>query len=299
LDSAPDTHVEVTVAALGRDRPLSSRTFDAVLAKRTNCSLIFHDLEDDLFRELPTTRSITRSTYTRIILDRFVDRAHSRVLYLDADIIVGKDVSQLWNVDLGDRTLGAVQDHFRAAPQDIGFAEDERYFNAGVLLIDMQRWRDRKGERRVLDILERGDLTLDWMDQDALNLALRNDVHWLDIGWNWQPRCADVPAEFLGLSQERYVSLRNDPPLIHYTTSFKPWNAAYRVHYSDRFFAAARASNIPADLLVKRPVAQSLPERIMDLKTRLRWRSPRAFRAVRRLLRPTAARQMYRAGRED
>ena len=193
-------------------------------------------------------------------------------------------------------TLAAVADPFHQDPVQIGFTQDEPYFNSGVLLIDMQRWRARDCERRVFDILARRGHELTWMDQDALNMALRGEVRFLDPQWNWQPRCADVPAAFLGLDEIAYERRRAAPGIVHYTTSLKPWNAAYRVHYSALFFTAARASRIPAQRLPTPPRPRGVDQHLLQLKTRLRWRVPGVFRTMRKLFRPSAAAAMYRAG---
>lgn len=299
LDAMPDTRFEVTVAAVERDPALCEAVFAPVMARRRNAVLRFVDLDGSLFDGLPVTRTFSHSIYTRLVLQRFVDPRHRRLLYLDADTIVGGDITALWRAELGDATLGAVRDHFRLDPARIGFAEGEPYFNSGVLLIDMECWRARNCEKRIFDILARCADRLPWTDQDALNIALRGEVRFLDLRWNWQPRCADVPADFLGLDQAAYQARRSTPDIVHYTTSFKPWNAAYRVHYSRMFFAAAKASGIPEPLLPANPAPRGFDQRLLGLKTRLRWRIPGAFQSLRRLIKPEAAAAMYRAGPGD
>ncbi|MFC2254415.1 glycosyltransferase family 8 protein [Labrys portucalensis] len=299
LDKTPARRIEVTIAAFDRDYALSKAVFTRVLQAHRHCTLRFVDLDDRLFQGLPVTRSFSRSIYARLILQRFIEPHHRRLLYLDADTIVCDDISPLWQTDLGDATLGAVPDHFRLDPARIGFAGDEPYFNSGMLLIDVQRWRERDCERRVFDILAQSGEKLAWMDQDALNIALRGEVLFLGQRWNWQPRCADVPAAFLDLEEAVYRRWRAAPGIVHYTTSFKPWNAGYRVHYSALFFGAAEASGIPSRLLPARAPARGIGQRLLALKTGLRWRIPRAFRSMRLLLKPRAAAAMYRAGPAD
>jgi lipopolysaccharide biosynthesis glycosyltransferase len=296
LDSNRKARFEIVVAAIDRNRRHFETVFGAVLAKRRHAALSYVDLDDGLFADLRVTKAFSRSAYTRIILQRFIDARHARVLYLDADTIVRGDITPLWQADLGGATIGAVPDHFRLDAQVIGFDAGEPYFNSGMILIDMARWRERNCEQRVLDVLARRGHELPWMDQDALNIALRGEVRFLDLVWNWQPRCADVPAAFLGLDEVRYAAVRTAPKVVHYTTSFKPWNAAYRVHYSTWFFTAARASGIPAQYLPACPPPRGLAQRLMQTKTSLRWGAPWAFRTMRRLLKPEAAAAMYRAG---
>ncbi|WP_336489085.1 glycosyltransferase family 8 protein [Methylobacterium nigriterrae] len=295
LRSNPASRFEVHIAMLARDRVLSNRVMDAVTAAFGNVRIAYHDLDETLFDAFPVTQSISKSTYIRIILGRFVPRDCERILYLDADTIVRADVRPLWRTPLDGAVLAAVRDHFSLDAEAISFAPDEPYFNAGVLLIDMNRWRALDIEGRVLAYLGEHANRLPWMDQDALNAVLRGHVRYVGLEWNFQPRCADVPAEFLGLDEATYARLRAHPSLVHYTTSFKPWNAAHRVHYSGLFYEAARLLPSSPDLVPQPPGAGRFRDRLMGLKTTLRWHFPRAFRRIRQILKPSEAALMYRA----
>ena len=308
LESNFGTAFAVTLAAFDRDAARSEALFAPLLARHPACQLVYRDLDDTaLFDGLPVTPRFSRSIYTRILFDRFVDEAHDRVLYLDADVVACADLRPLWNTSLDGRAVAAVRDHFRLDLDDIGFSPDEPYFNSGMLLIDRQAWREGGFERRVLAVLAESGHQLPWTDQDALNLVLRGHVRFVGLEWNFQPRCADVPAAFLGLEPAAYARLRASPRIIHYTTSEKPWNAGHRIHYSDRYrrVAQAVAGGVPAGALADAlPVAptRGLRDRLVRTalreKTRLRWHFPRAFRFLRRRLRPEAAALMYRARAE-
>ncbi|WP_406857048.1 glycosyltransferase family 8 protein [Alsobacter sp. KACC 23698] len=286
--------LDVHIAAFDRDRAASAAIFDPLVARHPDMSLTFHDLDASVFDGLHVTKAFPRSIYTRLIFDRFLDPAIERVLYIDADVVVCGDLRPLWSTDLGGAVLAASRDPFRQDPEQIGFAEDEPYFNSGMLLIDRARWRQEGAEYAILDLLAARGRELPWMDQDALNMVLRGKVRFVGMEWNYQPRCADVPPDFLQLTEADYRELRRRPRLVHYTTSHKPWNEAFRVHYSDLFFAAQDAAGLPDPLRSRRP--QNAAERALAVKTALRWRFPGAFRALRRVLKPQAAARMYRAG---
>jgi len=97
-----------------------------------------------------------------------------RLIYLDADTVVNLDIKELWEEDTGDNGLAAVPDmviqenHISALVKK-GLCEEERYFNSGVLLIDMQAFAQEK------NLLEQGTAFLkkyeliDYPDQDILN----------------------------------------------------------------------------------------------------------------------------------
>ena len=294
LEANPRTPIAVTIAALNRDQARSDVIFGPLLARNPDCRLTFRDLAPDLFVGLPVTEHFSQSIYARIVFDRFLDPRCERVLYLDADTVVRADLRPLWATPLDGAILAAARDPFRLDPEAIGFGPDEPYFNSGVLLIDRARWRAEDCERRVLDYLAKEGRRLPWIDQDALNVILRGQVRFIGLEWNYQPRCADVPPAFLGLNDTEYAALRAWPKLVHYTTSLKPWNAAYQVHYSRLFLTAAARAGLAFDLKPTR--ARTLGQRRLQAQTWLRWHFPRAFRAIRGLLRPKAAALMYRAG---
>ncbi|WP_336491537.1 glycosyltransferase family 8 protein [Methylobacterium nigriterrae] len=293
LASNPHSAFEVYIAGFDCDPKASEAIFEGVTAKHPSCRVIYKDFDAGLFAAFPVTRHISRSAYTRILAGQFVDPRHTRLLYLDADIVVRSDLRELWATPLDRYVVGAVQDHFVLDREAIGFRSDEPYFNSGMLLINMPAWRAADCEARLLTYLAEHGQKLQFADQDALNVVLRGQVRFLDLGWNFQPRCADVPASFLGLSPATYATLRANPQLIHYTTSVKPWNAPHRVHYSHHFFEAARVAGL--ERFFDAPNVADLPDWLSAVKTWLRWHFPSVFRMIRRVLKPESAAMMYRA----
>jgi lipopolysaccharide biosynthesis glycosyltransferase len=294
LGSNPHVDLNVTVAGAGLDTEKASHLLAPLIRKHGRCRLTLHALDDKIFAGLPSAGRFSMNTYARILLNHFTAPEMDRVLYLDADTIIQADLEALWAMDLNGMTIGAARDHFRLDNQAIGFADDEPYFNAGVLLFDMKAWRARGYEQRVLRFLVEQGHDLPWLDQDALNVILRDDARFIDIGWNFQPRCADVPASFLGLSEGYYDSLRRKPHIVHFTTSLKPWTVGSRVHYSDLFFQAAGQAGLGNRFPKPRP--NDLRQSLETLKTVLRWHFPRTFRLARALVKPQSAAPMYRAG---
>src|SRR3972149_3722095 len=86
-----NTHFDVHIAAFERNRELSNAILSAVLHRYPNAAITFHDLDDTLFRDLRVTGALSRSTYTRLGLNRFIGSEHDRVLYLDADTVICGD----------------------------------------------------------------------------------------------------------------------------------------------------------------------------------------------------------------
>lgn len=165
-----------------------------------------------------TRPGVSRMTFARILLPQFLPQTCDRALYLDGDILVLTALEQLWNTDLGDAVIGAVPDYWldsaaRNGPGATGGARVKRYFNAGILLIDLAKWRNERISERSLDYLERFPTT-EYSDQDALNVACDGKWKILDRAWNFQ---------FEPMRAIAGIALEQKPAIVHFVTNVKPW----------------------------------------------------------------------------
>lgn len=169
--------------------------------------------------------NFTVTTYARLLIAALLPRELDRVLYLDGDILVRGDIGDLWTTDLRGRTVGAVMDLPRYPfNRKLGLPADALYFNAGVLLIDLQRWRELKiGERSLAVAREHPD-RLTWSDQCALNLVLHDDWRVLERIWNFQSmdvgRIVNGHIRFNSVDPGRLAAAR----LVHFNGRSKPWH---------------------------------------------------------------------------
>ncbi|MBB3565493.1 lipopolysaccharide biosynthesis glycosyltransferase [Rhizobium sp. BK512] len=141
-------------------------------------------------------------------------------MYLDGDILVLDALEQLWNIDLGEAVIGAVPDYWLDNVVSIGSGGTggprvERYFNAGILLIDLAKWRAEGISERSLDYLDRFPTT-EYSDQDALNVACAGKWKVLDRAWNFQFEPTQVIAR---------IALEQKLAIVHFVTNVKPWKS--------------------------------------------------------------------------
>jgi len=136
-----------------------------------------------------------------------------RAIYLDADVLVRKDLRELWNTDLKGHPL--------AAAPDIGRRRGVRrdgYFNSGVLLIDLARARVAfpELERRCYEL--KGSR---FYDQDPLNAHFKDD--WVPLDFTWNAQGLGTYAEWAGVGKEK-ICLEgiNDPAIVHFTGPVHP-----------------------------------------------------------------------------
>ena len=197
------------------------------------------------FRRFATMDHITPVTYARLLLPELF-AGTPRVLYLDADILVLGDLGPLREMDLGGAATGAVLDEMdgriQAQPsRHAGIPRVHAYFNAGVLLIDLERWRTEGIAARALDYLA-AHPDSPYSDQDALNVACEG--RWLDLGprWNYQ-------------HDDRLLGELPEPPaIVHFVSREKPWRPA-SLSRNAGFYDAFRS---------RTAFARTRPERMRD-----------------------------------
>ena len=202
--------------------------FSASMRKRVidsvpESSAVLHWVPIDLssFEGFPTLPHISsKMTFARFMIPRVFTRDVQRVLYLDADLLVLDDLGPLWDMDLRGAVMGAVLDPIldpqlkARAPGLEKFPRVRDYFNAGVLLIDLDRWRKECISEKALEYLTRHpDSPL--ADQDALNVAC--DGRWIDLGLRWN-FCDHFKTAILDIPP-------TERPKIAHFPGQKPWKA--------------------------------------------------------------------------
>lgn len=158
---------------------------------------------------VPQLKHVTSPTYMRLLVSEILPKDLHRILYLDCDIIVQSDIRDLWQIDMTGNTVAAVTDHHAEK-------KDNEYFNAGVLLIDIDMWRKNAIQGKVLNLVMKNRNNKCFMaDQDALNIAAKGTLALLPWFYNYQIHLIS--------SFRRNVDYQS-AIIIHYTGAIKPWH---------------------------------------------------------------------------
>lgn len=172
---------------------------------------------------------ISLATYYRVFMGSILPATVGKVLYLDCDLVVNGNISELWQTDISSVSVAAVEDMFSNVDEYYGRLQYPRsfsYFNAGVMLVNLDRFRATQLEQRALDFLRNHPDRLKYYDQDLLNTLVHDDKMLLPHRWNVQDgflrrrRSERMPAA----SIERLKKELEKPVIIHYTGSKKPWH---------------------------------------------------------------------------
>ena len=155
----------------------------------------------------------------------------SKVIYLDADLLIRKDIVEIWEQDMQGKIVLAVQDsyiqsrsaHWVPAREQAGIQWP--YFNSGVMVIDLEAWRAAGIEQRCLEAASRLRHRTKWLDQDLLNICLTGRWGALPPAWNKQFSLDLFPDWRCSPYEEReFQEARSQPAIIHFCTQTKPWH---------------------------------------------------------------------------
>ena len=152
-----------------------------------------------------------------------------RVLYLDVDIIVKSSVFNLYHEDFDDSYAVVVTDTLdlcRTQGKKLGLKEKDNYFNAGIMLINLNKWRRDNIEEKFFNDVTLIKKDIIFVDQDVLNYSLKGNVKYVSFEWNIQQTAYHFTRTDLNLSDLQ--SAKDNPKIIHYSGHIKPWDKWFR-----------------------------------------------------------------------
>lgn len=144
---------------------------------------------------------LSKFTFVRLWIAEILEE--NRVIWLDVDTIITDSLEPLWNIDLGPKVLAGVFDAeptFSIVPGP--------YINAGILLMDLDKWRRYGFTKKSQDLLKEKLFSL--ADQDCINYLFKPYIKYLDLKWNYQ------------LNQPNQTPIKN-PIIYHYAAHPKLW----------------------------------------------------------------------------
>ena len=155
-------------------------------------------------------------------------------IYLDSDIIVPGDISELFDTELGDNLIGACHDaSILGIPEFVDYVNNavgvgiENYINSAVLVFNMKALREAKLEDRFVELLNKYSFDSIAPDQDYFNNLCFGKIRYIDQEWDAMPAEGQPEME--------------NPKLIHYNLFSKPW-CYDGIAYGDYFWRYARES---------------------------------------------------------
>jgi lipopolysaccharide biosynthesis glycosyltransferase len=181
--------------------------------------------------ELPLWGRMSINTYERLLVGEHLPKSVQRAIWLDSDLVVLADLGRLWELETSGHHLLAAQDAvvpYVSSPlgirpyREIGLDADDEYFNAGVMLVDLERWREDEIGRRAIDYLHAYGPHVRLWDQEGLNAVLAGRWGKLDPRWNRTTLGQDAIATGQHVRSNRQGD-DSEPWILHFTGNLKPW----------------------------------------------------------------------------
>lgn len=172
---------------------------------KLNCQIVNARVDGSHISQYKT--NIHYSVFLRYFTATFVEE--DQALYLDCDIVVTRDLSEIFAVDLGSYPLGAVRD----LGGEVYFGE--QIFNSGVLLINVNYWRENDIAGQLIEMTDNLHDKVSQDDQSILNMLFEN--RWMELPFAYN--CITLHTTFSDYEPEKGLY----PPVIHYLTERKPW----------------------------------------------------------------------------
>ena len=176
--------------------------------------------------------------YYRMLTPWILD-LYDKAIVMDCDIIVKRDLADLYKVDVSDYLAAGVKDvvfqgilngsvpgTYDYVLNEMKMKDPYEYVNTGVLLMNLAQWREQYTQQEIIDIATTKKFRI--QEQDVLNLLFEEKIKPLDISWNYYVPVSEflknslefAPAE----SYKKYKEAGKDPYLVHYAGVPKPWN---------------------------------------------------------------------------
>lgn len=224
-----------------RIHPVERIRLENIVSSFDSVSLYFLDAHSESFSAgINPDRHSTASTFFRLKLPSLFPHL-DRVIYLDTDMICNVDLAELMSMDVSNYFYAAALDinHIRGLweghwqrdyyTSQLQWPEAHvtRYKQAGVILFNLEKMRIEGIEDLLLSLIDRN---FRLMDQDILNIAVPVDeVLQLDFKWNLLTSYRTIKSSRDRLPSElyeAYMSAYEDPAIVHFGGTKKPWNSS-------------------------------------------------------------------------
>lgn len=213
----------------------------------------------DKYKFCPLPQKHVENTYYRFEIPAFLPNL-SRVLLLDPDIVVRKSLKEFWQTDLEDFAVAAVENPLSSAyPKRLKYAKTFGYFNAGIVLMDLDKLRAMDFENKCFDIAKNNPEITWHVDQCFINSVLHNQWKRLPYKYNFMSIMPfeSYKEEYYGLKitpDSEVIEAMNDTLIVHFIGDNKPWefmsNRLYKSEYWKYLRITPWRNYIPKDFTI-------------------------------------------------
>ena len=301
FEHADPGHLVHFVVLDGGTTPMQRRQLDRLKAMRAHAAITYVEM-GDMFSALAAHTVFTRATFYRLILPDIMP-SHSKVVFLDTDLVVADDPTVLMDVNVEGHAMAACEDLIMRSfinkgvrsldttggvpakdylADYLGLGPSDVYRQVGVLVLNLDWLRDTKlCETMIEDLAEKPYW---FLDQDVINMRLARHSVGLPDRWNVIHMDADHSGALDEEHEERYEATLKNPAVVHYAGPGKPWNNELNP-FSYLYWSYLRGTPFYEGVLFRFLDMRYVPHKIARAQRRAARQPSAARQASRRLWR--------------
>ena len=178
--------------------------------------------DSSLVKNIQAKAHVSQAAYAKLFLPEFL-KEKNEIIFIDGDTLIMDDICNLHKIrkDI-NCSIGAVWDIAYTYDNRVLEKEDsEKNFNSGVMYMNLERMREKRYTKHLLDFVETKNHLTRLNDQAAFNYVLKHD--WSELPRRWNV----VDTYFWKTTDKKGIELKElleNPGIIHFTGSEKPWN---------------------------------------------------------------------------
>ena len=245
----------------------NKKIMEGWIGSQSGKSIIFHELCNLDFKDFPIENAyVNLTTYFRLIIQEKLTEI-DKVLYLDCDTIVNESLTDLWNTNLGDYALAGVRDRINNSVRlynRLRYPMCDEYVNAGVLLINLKKWREECLFERAREMALEMPESLKNHDQDIINILFHDSKKILPFKYNLLEYYL-YTEEWLHLDRKYYpeiIEACKTPAIIHFCMPQKPWHYECINPYKELYFKYRKMTPWPDVTLTHKFTKRSKKEKL-------------------------------------
>lgn len=219
-----EKNVEIAVVVFEKkDYSVYSKQYEK---KYPNATVEFIFFDENNIMNVQEKFHISKAAYVKIYLPEILSE-WNKVIFLDSDLLVRKDIAYLWNYftlfSTNDIIAAVRNPRYNDDNRYIGIDEKTQTFNSGVMLMDLEKMREVESTKKLELFLKKYNHLTKLNDQPAFNYAFKNSWYELPLEWNVQFSFFLKNSSYLQIERKELIALRKKPSILHFTTASKPW----------------------------------------------------------------------------
>lgn len=187
---------------------------------------------------------LSRASYFRLDIANILSSNIKKIIYLDCDLLVYDDIEKMWNINMCKKPIAATCDYGIMASKRIrmqknkfiGLPFDADYFNAGVLMMDLDMWRKYDYAKEIIKLAVENKYPNH--DQDALNKFFMHNWQEIPLRWDVIPPVFNLFLKIITNKKLRNkaIEAKLNPAIFHYAGGYKPWEYKIYRGFNDKYY---------------------------------------------------------------